>query len=479
MRSKGEKRHSLKKVLNSWQLFGTKMLISKAWEKFAVDPYRFRGGITRNVPQFPVCTNLDTSQKSLENKRPLRICYLLHYFFPDKQGGTERFVLNLAKQQQKMGNTVCVITLGKRSIKEYPYHIGDILCKKLYIEGVTILQIRYRRAPRGLYYDEINPEDSKMAAFAKEFISQYRPDIVHFAYPQPFASFASACQEFGIPYIVTLTDFNMFCHYASLVKKNGMFCSGSCEGRNCSSCRTYGVKDAQKRFAAAQKMLVSAAYVTVPSYFVANIMAQEFPELHPCVIPHGIDKSFASVQMHTNTRRIIYVGTLTPLKGVAFLLRAFKKLRRNVSLEIYGGGLDGYVRSLKKIAKRDSRIIFQGEVPADKMPGIYQRADCIVVPSIWFETYNFVLREALASGCIAVASDIGAMPEAVRMGENGFLFEPGNEEALLAALEKACDFDWNKYACQEFPHIETEAADYAAIYGTASEIELRGDISGL
>lgn len=478
MRCKSGMRHPLKKVLNSWQLFGTRMLISKAWEKFVVDPYRFRGGITRNVPQFPVCTNLGTPPKSLEKKKPLRICYLIHYFFPDKQGGTERFVLNLAKQQQKMGNNVCVITLGKRCIKEYPYRIGDIFCKELHIEGITILQIRYRRAPRGLYYDEIGPDDSIMTAFADEFIRQYQPSIVHLAYPQPFAGFASECRRFRIPYVVTLTDFNIFCHYASLVRRNGMFCTGSRKGKNCGACWTYGVKNPQRRFAAAQRMLADAAYVTVPSNFVANIMTQEFSNLCPCVIPHGIDVSFTAKRIRISTRKIIFVGTLAPLKGVAFLLRTFKKLRRDVSLEIYGSGINGYIRSLKKIAKGDSRIIFRGEVPADKMSGIYQMADCIVVPSIWFETYNFVLREALASGCIAVASDIGAMPETVRIGENGFLFETGNEGALLAALEKACDFDWNKYVCQEFPQIETEATDYAAIYEAASEIELRGDSSG-
>lgn len=463
---KNEKIYLLKKAINSWQLFGTRMLISKAWEKFVIDPYRFRGGIVRNVPQFPMCSHLGTLPKSVGGKRPLRICYLLHYFFPDKQGGTERFILNLAKHQQKLGNNVCVVTLGKRPIKEYPHHIGDIFCKELHIEGITILQIRYRRAPRGLYYDEITPEDSIMTAFADEFIRQYRPNIVHFAYPQPFASFASECRRFGIPYVVTLTDFNIFCHYASLVRKNGMFCLGSHEGKNCGACRTYGVKDSQKRFAAAQKMLADAAYVTVPSNFVASIVTQEFSSLYPCVIPHGIDLSFSATRIRISTRRIIYVGTLAPLKGVAFLLRAFKKLRKNVSLEIYGGGVDGYVRSLKKTAKGDSRIVFHGEIPADKMPEVYQKADCIVVPSIWFETYNFVLREALASGCLAVASDIGAMPEAVCVGENGFLFEAGNEEALLAALEKACDFDWDKYVYQTFPRVENEAEDYEAIYET-------------
>lgn len=469
----------LLKVTNSWQLFGARMLVSKAWEKFVIDSYRFRANVTRSVPQFPICQQLGVLPAMLEHNKHIRVCYLLHYFFPDKQGGTERFVLNLAKCQQQFGNDVCVVSLGKRPIDEYSDQIGGIFCKKMYVDGVVVFQIRYRRAPRGLYYDEINAVDPEMMAFAKEFIHQYQPDVVHFAYPQPFAGFASECRRSQIPYVITLTDFNIFCHYASLVKKDGTFCSGSCKGKNCSSCRTYGVKDAEKRFASAQEMLANAAYVTVPSHFVADVMAQEFPNLHPCVIPHGIAASFSVGQLRTNTRRVIYVGTLAPLKGIAFLIRTFKKLHRDVSLEIYGGGVDGYVQSLRRIAKGDRRITFCGEVSASQMPNVYQKADCVVIPSIWFETYNFVLREALASGCLAVASDMGAMPEAIDVGENGFIFEAGDEAALLAALEKACDFDWRKYTYRIFPHIETEAACYRSIYENVYETELREHKNGL
>lgn len=456
----------IKKLLNSWQHFGTAMMLSKAWDKFVIEPYRFRTGLIREVPKFPPSPRSEVPTEPLNVGSRIRVCYLLHYFFPDKQGGTERFVLNLAKSQQQIGNEVCVITLGKRTIKEYSQRVGDIFFERFYVDGIPVIQMRYRRAPRGLYYDEIDLKDPTMVAFAKEIIHQYRPNVVHFAYPQPFASFAAECRRCGIPYVVTLTDFNIFCHYATLVKKDGTFCAGSCEGANCSSCQTYGVKDSQSRFSAAKEMLAYAAYVTVPSGFVADVMSQEFKEfcLIPYVIPHGISTSFAIQKMRTRTRRIIYAGTLAPLKGVSFLLQAFKKLKRNVTLCIYGGGASGYIHSLKKIAKDDERITFCGEVSPDQMSKIYQEADCVVVPSLWFETYNFVLREALASGCLGVVSGMGAMPEAVIDGENGFVFRAGDEKSLLMALEKACDFNWHRYAQQAFPRIEDEANCYAALY---------------
>ncbi len=45
----------LKKLFFSWRHFGTAMMISKAWEKYFVDKWRFRINVERKVPVFPHC----------------------------------------------------------------------------------------------------------------------------------------------------------------------------------------------------------------------------------------------------------------------------------------------------------------------------------------------------------------------------------------------------------------------------------------
>ena len=57
-----------------------------------------------------------------------------------------------------------------------------------------------------------------------------------------------------------------------------------------------------------------------------------------------------------------------------------------------------------------------------------------MVPSIWPETYSIVIREAFASGIPVIASRLGALPEGIRDGENGLLFEPGSTVGLAAIL---------------------------------------------
>ena len=56
------------------------------------------------------------------------------------------------------------------------------------------------------------------------------------------------------------------------------------------------------------------------------------------------------------------------------------------------------------------------------------------MPSIWPETYSIVIREAFACSIPVIASRIGALPEGIRDGENGLLFEPGSTVGLAAIL---------------------------------------------
>lgn len=179
---KGQRMRLVCKILNSWQHFGIVALFAKAWEKFVIDKYRFRTNLQRVVPTFPDRKHKTAIEKPLvQEDKGLSICYLIHYFFPDKQGGTERFVLNLAKEQQRMGNQVRVITLGKRTLKQYSNKIQGLYWEDFVFDGVPVTQIRYKRAPRGLYYDTICDDEPNMMAFAESFFYENKVDVVHVA----------------------------------------------------------------------------------------------------------------------------------------------------------------------------------------------------------------------------------------------------------------------------------------------------------
>ena len=60
----------------------------------------------------------------------------------------------------------------------------------------------------------------------------------------------------------------------------------------------------------------------------------------------------------------------------------------------------------------------------------------MIIPSLVWETFSIVAREAMACGVPVIASRLGALPEAVREGENGLLFTAGASSELAELLQR-------------------------------------------
>jgi len=132
--------------------------------------------------------------------------------------------------------------------------------------------------------------------------------------------------------------------------------------------------------------------------------------------------------------KILYAGQLTGQKGVHILIDAFKQLKgENLQLDILGEG--DFRHSLEQMSKNDKRICFHGLIDNSKTTIFYESADVCVVPSIWYEPFGIVITEAFRAGTPVIASRIGGIPELVKDGYNGFLFEPGNVKELKEKLE--------------------------------------------
>lgn len=135
--------------------------------------------------------------------------------------------------------------------------------------------------------------------------------------------------------------------------------------------------------------------------------------------------------------RLLYVGRLSPEKGVADLLQACALLaRRSVPfwLGIIG---DGPLRLSLEEKTRDLGITdavdFLGQQPRERLWGYYGSADVVCVPSL-SEAQGLVVLEALISGTPVVASEVGGIPDMVHDGENGRLHPPGSPEKLANLL---------------------------------------------
>jgi glycosyltransferase involved in cell wall biosynthesis len=141
-------------------------------------------------------------------------------------------------------------------------------------------------------------------------------------------------------------------------------------------------------------------------------------------------------------RGVLFVGRITPHKGIDRLLRA---LPAGTPLTIAGtSGHDrreperSYPDLLRALATDD--VTFAGAVPEADLPDLYRRAEVFVLPSVHGTVYGKVvaisellglsLLEAMASGTPVIASRIGGLPEVVRDGETGYLVTPDDVDEL-------------------------------------------------
>jgi glycosyltransferase involved in cell wall biosynthesis len=136
---------------------------------------------------------------------------------------------------------------------------------------------------------------------------------------------------------------------------------------------------------------------------------------------------------------VLFVGSLIPRKGLAFLVEAAKKVVRVQSatkfLIVGDGPQKNQLENSIAEANLSGNFKFLSKVNEDALPTLYNCADVFVLPSIQ-EGQGIVLLEAQASGLPVVAFDIGGVNEAVRNNETGLLVTLGDSGALADGVLK-------------------------------------------
>jgi len=140
-------------------------------------------------------------------------------------------------------------------------------------------------------------------------------------------------------------------------------------------------------------------------------------------------------------KRIVYVGGLYRLKGVQFLIEAFGKLHRDFpgyKLIIVGDGpykqeLESFTKKLKKEDYND--VVFTGRKELSEVKDIMKNCNVVVLPSL-SEGLGRVLIEAAMLGKPIIGSNIDGIPDLIKEGINGYLFERGNVKDLEQKIRK-------------------------------------------
>ncbi len=129
--------------------------------------------------------------------------------------------------------------------------------------------------------------------------------------------------------------------------------------------------------------------------------------------------------------RVVYVGSLTVMKGIPLLLEAFSQLPgADVELILVGGwATRGMRHYLQSWLARDQRIKI---APGDPLPHLH-RASVYVHPT-YEDGFAYAPMEALACGVPVIVTEDTGMKEHVKAGVNGYIVPTGNWEAILERL---------------------------------------------
>jgi glycosyltransferase involved in cell wall biosynthesis len=163
-----------------------------------------------------------------------------------------------------------------------------------------------------------------------------------------------------------------------------------------------------------------------------------YPSINMKRFHPGIDGSAIRQKYNLAGRPVIlYLGRISPHKGIHLLIEAFKQARQKspeAALLIVGKHtFPRYTLQLKQLA--DDNVIFSGYVGDEDIPLYYAACDIYASATLW-EGFNLPLAEAQACARPVVAFNLGPHPEVVEHDRTGLLVPEADTGALAAALVK-------------------------------------------
>lgn len=385
----------------------------------------------------------------------MRILYAVHQFMPDFVGGTELDTWEVARRFHSRGHEVSIVHRAP----------GQAGLAQSMREGIPVYRLRAGpMTATGLFAATFGHR--ALTRHFQDVFAEVAPDIVHFQHLRGLpASLVAWVRSQGCPVLISLRDFWFICPNAQLIDYvSGELCMTPGEPVHCARCALVraGLGSAlaaapllapvmARRNRLLQRVMEEADALLVYTEFVRAWFASHgAPPKRVHWVPRGIprpDHMPARQRADDERVRFVYIGGLAWQKGVHTVVEAFAGLPDNAELIIAGDEtkFPAYMRQLRDLATHPG-IRFVGRLDR---PAVWQTmvdADAVLVPSLWYETFSMLTREAFAMGVPVIASDHGVLADAVKHEEDGLLVDPGDVVAWRDTLTRYAS-DPNLRAC--------------------------------
>ena len=279
----------------------------------------------------------------------------------------------------------------------------------------------------------------------RALIRAERPDVLHCtnSFPLLSPSILHAAQRERVPVVQALRNFRTLCAGAYFLR----------DGRVCEDCINRrialpAVKHRCYRGSLAGSTVVTATqslhrllgtwHRKVDAFFTLTEFARQ-KLLHLGMSPEQVFVKYNCVLDDPGLGNgesdfAVFAGRLSAEKGIESLLDAFDRPSCPLRLKVFGEG--PLLEKVQRCAANNSRIEALGSQPLNAVLEAMGQAKCVVMTSLWYETFGRTIIEGYAKGTPLIAPRLGAMQELVEDGETGFLFDPGNADDLAEKLHR-------------------------------------------
>ncbi len=160
---------------------------------------------------------------------------------------------------------------------------------------------------------------------------------------------------------------------------------------------------------------------------------------HSAVIHNSVDtQKFHGkpAPLGSTFERLLFVGRLTPEKGIKTVLNAVNLLRDRFpgTLTICGRGEKFYERELHRFVQTNNLPVKFVHATAAEMPAIYRQHDALIFASEWEEPFALTPLEAMACGLPVISTTTGGSAELFQHGKNALTFKAGSEIELAQQI---------------------------------------------
>jgi glycosyltransferase involved in cell wall biosynthesis len=206
-----------------------------------------------------------------------------------------------------------------------------------------------------------------------------------------------------------------------------------------------------------------------PSQYITEKNRHTFPQFaERCqTLYNGVSADFLArengqeMRKKNDTKHLLFVGRVSPEKGVHVLLDAFARVvkcypqvhltivgvQKPLPFELLVGLSDdpktsklasfyamNYMSYLRKVSSEIGHVSFVGPIPHRLLINYLRNSDVVVLPSVCNEAFGMPALEAMATGVTVVATNSGGVPEIVSNGETGLIVERDDASALAEAI---------------------------------------------